>query len=169
MVLFLEVGGGGVLRNHLMNLVNFLDLSFYGYDHLMVSKSSSSFVVTPLPPTTRPPGIKKKTHKNEPNLYFLRNHLTNRDDFLNLSFYAYKLSLSLEVAPLPPTPSPPGLKKTPKNELHFLRNHLINRVDFLNLCFYAYKITFSLEVTFFRGFLSPVGLGGWGRGLTLKP
>ena len=93
-----------------MNRVNFLDLSFYGYDHLMVSKSSSSFVVTPLPPTTRPPGI-KKTHKNEPNLYFLRNHLINRDDFLNLSFYAYKLTFSIEVTQPAPTLSPPVLKK----------------------------------------------------------
>ena len=88
------------------NRDDFLNLSLYGY------KLAFGIEVTPLLPTPSPPGI-KKTHKNEPNLYFLRNHLTNRDDFLNLSFYGYKLAFGIEVTPLPLTPSPPGIKKNP--------------------------------------------------------
>ena len=49
--------------------------------------------------------------KTEPNLNFLKNYLTNRYDFLELSFHANKLCFRLEVTPLLPTPSPPGLKK----------------------------------------------------------
>ena len=85
--------------------------------------------------------------------------MTNRDEFLNLSFHAYKLTSSLEVTPLTPTPSPPGLK-TPKYEpnLNFLRNHLTNRDNFLNLSFYAFKLTSSLEVTPLTPTPSPPGL-----------
>ena len=85
--------------------------------------------------------------------------MINRDDFLNLCFYAYKLTFSLEVTPLPPTLSPPGLKN-PKNEpnFNFLRNYLIKRDDFLNLSFYAYKLTYSLEVTPLPPTPSPAGL-----------
>ena len=97
----------------------------------------------PPTPTPSPPGLKTPL-KNEPNLNFLRNHLTNRDDFFNLSFYAYKRASSLEA-----NPQPSGALKTLKNEhnLNFLRNHSTNRNDFLNLSFYGYKLTFGLEVT----------------------
>ena len=50
-------------------------------------------------PTPSPLGLKKKP-KNEPNLNLLRNHLINRDFCLNLSYYANKLTFSLEVTPL---------------------------------------------------------------------
>ena len=100
-----------------MNRVNFLDLSFYGYEHLMVSKS------TPYPHPLAPWG--SNPPKNEHNLNFLRNHLTNRDDFLNLSFYGYKLTSSLEVTPLRPTTSPPGLKKTLKMNLTLIFSETI--------------------------------------------
>ena len=122
------------------NRYDFLELSFH------TNKLSFRLEVTPLLPTPSPPGLKKNPG-NEPNLNYLRNHLINRDDCLNLNYNANKLTSSLKVNTLPPTPSPPGLKN-PKNEpnLNFLRNHLINRYDFLNLSFYAYKLTLSLEV-----------------------
>ena len=74
--------------------------------------------------------------------------MTNRDDFLNLSFYAYRLTSSLQVSPLPPTPSPPGLKKNPKNEpnlnLNFLfvelQVHLLDQI-----CLFLDVIDISLE------------------------
>ena len=69
-----------------------------------------------MPPTPSPPELNKKNPKNEPNLNFLRNHLTNRDEFLNLSLYGYKLAFGIEVTPLLLTPSPPGIKKNHKNE-----------------------------------------------------
>ena len=49
---FLMQGGGVFLRNHLMNRADFLDLSFYGYEHLMVSKSP------PYPHPLAPPASK---------------------------------------------------------------------------------------------------------------
>ena len=80
--------------------------------------------------------------------------MTNRDDFLNLSLYGYKLSFGIEVTPLPLTPSHPGIKKTHKNE----PNHLTNRDDFLNLSIYAYKLTSCLEVTPLPPTACPPGL-----------
>ena len=34
---FGEKGGGGFLRNHLMSRTNFFEISFYGYEQLLVS------------------------------------------------------------------------------------------------------------------------------------
>ena len=97
-------GGGGFSPEPLDEPFKFFGLKLLGV------WTYYGFKVNPPTPTPKPPGAQNPP-KNEPNLNFLRNHLTNRDDFLNLSFYAYKLTSSLEVTPLQPTPSPPGLKK----------------------------------------------------------
>ena len=68
----------------------------------------------------------------KPNLNFLRNHLTYRDDFLNLSFYAYKRSSSLEDTPLPQTPSPQRIKKTIKMNQTLIFSETIRPIEMIS-------------------------------------